>query len=66
MRTEEEAAAIEAAREKERIANLMNVAMQADTVGAKRTVQRCLEQMPRWAQKETIQAITKRAFEKER
>lgn len=66
MRTEEEAAAIEAAREKERIANLMDVAMQADTVGAKRTVQRCLEQMPRWAQKETIQAITKRAFEKER
>lgn len=66
QRTEEEAAAIEAAREKERIANLMDVAMQADTVGAKRTVERCLAQMPRWAQKEAIQAITKRAFEKER
>lgn len=66
MRTEEEAAAIAAAKEKERIANLMDVAMQADTVGAKRTVQRCLEQMPGWAQKETVQAITKRAFEKER
>ena len=64
MRSEEEAAAIEAAREKERIANLMDVAMQADTVGAKRTVQRCLEQMPRWAQKETIQAITNRGFRK--
>lgn len=66
QRTEEEAAAIEAAREKERIANLMDVAMQADTVGAKRTVERCLAQMPGWAQREIIQAITKRAFEKER
>ena len=66
MRTEEEAAAIAAAKEKERIANLMDVAMQADTVGAKRTVERCLAQMPRWAQKETVQAITKRAFEKQR
>ena len=64
MRSEEEVAAIEAAREKERIANLMDVAMQADTVGAKRTVQRCLEQMPGWAQKETIQAITNRGFRK--
>ena len=64
MRSEEEAAAIEAAREKERIVNLMDVAMQADAVGAKRTVQRCLEQMPGWAQKETIQAITNRGFRK--
>ena len=62
MRTEEEAAAIAAAREKERIANLKDVAMQADAVGAVNTMKRCLAEMPAWARKETIQAITDRRF----
>ena len=61
-RTEEEAAAIAAAREKERIANLKDVAMQADAMGAMNTVKRCLAEMPVWAQKETIKAITERRF----
>lgn len=62
MRTEEEAKAIAAAREKDRIANLMEVAMQADAVGAIGTLKRCLAQMPGWAQKEAMQAITDRRF----
>lgn len=61
-RTEEEAAAIAAAKEKERIANLIEVAMQADTVGAVETMRKCLAQMPKWAQKEAMQAITERRF----
>lgn len=62
VRTPEEAAAIAAAKEKERIANLMEVAMQADAVGATETMRRCLAQMPKWAQKEAMQAITDRRF----
>ena len=61
-RTEEEAAAIAAAREKERIAYLKDVAIQADAVGAVETMRRCLAQMPKWAQKEAMQAITDRRF----
>ena len=62
VRTKEEADAIAAAKEKDRIANLMEVAMQADAVGAVDTMRRCLAEMPRWAQKETMQAITERRF----
>ena len=62
VRTKEEADAIAAAKEKERIANLMKVAMQADAVGAVDTMRRCLAEMPRWAQTETMQAITERRF----
>ena len=62
IRTAEEAEAIATAREKERIANLQEVAMQADAVGATETMKRCLAQMPKWAQKETMQAITERRF----
>ena len=62
VRTEEEAEAIATAKEKERIENLREVALQADAVGATGTVKRCLAQMPGWAQKEAIQAITARRF----
>ena len=62
VRTKEEADAITAAKEKDRIANLMEVAMQADAVGAVDTMRRCLAQMPGWAQKEAMQAITERRF----
>ena len=62
VRTEEEAAAIAAAKEKDHIANLMEVAMQADAVGAISTMKKCLAQMPKWAQKEAMQAITERRF----
>lgn len=61
-RTEEEAAAIAAAKEKECIAYLTEVALQADAVGAIDTMRRCLAQMPKWAQKEAMQAITERRF----
>ena len=64
-RTAKETEAIAAAKEKERVANLREVAMQADTVGAIDTMRRCLAQMPRWAQKETMQAITERRFGKD-
>ena len=62
VRTEEEAEAIAAAREKERIANLREVVLQAAAVGAFGTVRRCLAQMPGWAQKEAMEAITERRF----
>lgn len=62
VRTKEEAAAVAAAKEKDRITNLMEVAMQADAVGAVDTMRRCLAQMPKWAQKEAMQAITDRRF----
>lgn len=62
VRTEEEVAAIAAAKEKDRIANLVEVALQADAVGAVGTLRRCLAEMPKWAQKETMQAITERRF----
>ena len=62
VKTKEEAEAIAAAREKDRIANLKEVALQADAVGAVDTMRRCLAEMPKWAQKETMQAITDRRF----
>ena len=62
VRTKEEADTIKAAKEKDRIANLMEVAMQADAVGAVDTMRRCLAEMPKWAQKEAMQAITERRF----
>lgn len=62
VRTAEEAEAIAAAKEKDRIANLKEVALQADAVGAVDTMRRCLAQMPKWARKETMQAITDRRF----
>lgn len=62
VRTPEEAAAVAAAKEKDRIANLMEVAMQADAVGAIGTMKKCLAEMPKWAQTETMKAITKRRF----
>ena len=63
-RTAEEAAAIAAAKEKDRIANLKEVALAADAVGAVDTMRRCLAQMPGWARKEAMQAITERRFGK--
>ena len=65
VRTKEEAEAIAAAKEKERVANLREVALQADAVGAVDTMRRCLAQMPKWAQKEAMQAITERRFGKD-
>lgn len=62
VRTKEEAEAIAAAKEKDRIVNLMEVAMQADAVGAVSTMKKCLAQMPKWAQTETMKAITDRRF----
>lgn len=62
VRTAEEAEAIAAAKKKEHVTNLMEVAMQADAVGAVNTMKKCLAQMPKWAQTETMQAITDRRF----
>lgn len=62
VRTEEEAEAIATAKKKDRIVNLMEVAMQADAVGAVSTMKKCLAQMPKWAQTETMKAITERRF----
>ena len=61
-RTKEEAEAIAAAKEKERIDNLKEVALAAAAVGAEKTMRRCLAEMPKWAQKEAMQAITERCF----
>ena len=62
VRTAEEAEAIAVAKEKERVANLREVALAAAAVGAEKTMQKCLAQMPGWARKEAMQAITERRF----